>query len=381
MRGSRRGAVDPFIVMDGMEAARAAEAAGRHVIHMEVGQPGTPAPALARKALAQAMEAGALGYTVALGLPELRARIARLYADWYGIDLDPGRVVVTAGASGAFLLAFTALFDAGDRVALGAPGYPSYRQILRALSLTPVDIETAAEDRFQPTAEQLAAVPDLAGVIVASPSNPAGTMLDRPALAALVEAAAARDAAFVSDEIYHGLGYGRRAVSALEISDDVVVVNSFSKYHSMTGWRIGWMVVPESLVRQVERLAQNLFICPPHASQIAALAAMDATDELEANVAVYAENRRLMLEGLPRAGFDQIAPPDGAFYVYADVSDLTGDSLAFAREILDQAGVAVTPGVDFDAARGAGTLRFSYPRSTADIAEGLERLRVFMNRR
>jgi aspartate/methionine/tyrosine aminotransferase len=381
MWGSRRGAVDPFIVMDVMEAARAAEAAGRHIIHMEVGQPGTPAPALARKALAQAMEAGALGYTVALGLPELRARIARLYADWYGIDLDPGRVVVTAGASGAFLLAFTALFDAGDRVALGAPGYPSYRQILRALSLTPVDIETAAEDRFQPTADQLAAVPDLAGVIVASPSNPAGTMLDRPALAALVGAAADRGAAFVSDEIYHGLGYGRRAVSALEISDDVVVVNSFSKYHSMTGWRIGWMVVPERLVRQVERLAQNMFICPPHASQIAALAAMDATDELQANVAVYAENRRLMLDGLPRAGFDRIAPPDGAFYVYADVSDLTGDSLAFAREILDRAGVAVTPGLDFDAARGAGTLRFSYARSTADIAEGLERLRVFMNRR
>jgi aspartate/methionine/tyrosine aminotransferase len=381
MRGSRRGAVDPFIVMDVMEAARAAEAAGRHIIHMEVGQPGTPAPALARKALARAMEAGALGYTVALGLPELRARIARLYADWYGIDLDPGRVVVTAGASGAFLLAFTALFDAGDRVALGAPGYPSYRQILRALSLTPVDIETRAEDRFQPTADQLAAVPDLAGVIVASPSNPAGTMLDRPALAALIGASAERGAAFVSDEIYHGLGYGRRAVSALEISDDVVVVNSFSKYHSMTGWRVGWMVVPEGLVRQVERLAQNMFICPPHASQIAALAAMDATDELQANVAVYAENRRLMLEGLPRAGFHRIAPPDGAFYVYADVSDLTGDSLAFAREILDQAGVAVTPGLDFDAARGAGTLRFSYARSTADIAEGLERLRVFMNRR
>ena len=381
MRGSRRGAVDPFIVMDVMEAARAAEATGRHIIHMEVGQPGTPAPALARKALAQAMETGALGYTVALGLPELRARIARLYADWYGLDLDPGRVVVTAGASGAFLLAFTALFDAGDRVALGAPGYPSYRQILRALSLTPVDIETAAGDRFQPTADQLAAVPGLAGVIVASPSNPAGTMLDRPALAALVEAAAARGAAFVSDEIYHGLGYGRRAVSALEISDDVVVVNSFSKYHSMTGWRVGWMVVPEGLVRQVERLAQNLFICPPHASQIAALAAMDATDELQGNLAVYAENRRLMLEGLPRAGFDRIAPPDGAFYVYADVSDLTADSLAFAREILDRAGVAVTPGLDFDAARGAGTLRFSYARSTADIAEGLDRLRIFMNRR
>jgi len=381
MRASRRGAVDPFIVMDVMEAARAAEAAGRHIIHMEVGQPGTPAPVLARRAVAEAMEAGALGYTVALGLPELRARIARHYADWYGLDLDPARVVVTAGASGAFLLAFTALFDAGQRVALGAPGYPSYRQILKALSLTPVEIETEAEDRFQPTPEQVLAVPDLAGLIVASPANPSGTMLDRAALGALVAAAAERGAAFVSDEIYHGLAYGGRAVSALELSDDAVVVNSFSKYFSMTGWRIGWMVVPEGLVRQVERLAQNLFICPPHASQVAALAALDAGEELRANVAVYAENRRLMLEGLPRAGFDQIAPPDGAFYVYADVSHLTADSLGFAREILDHAGVAVTPGLDFDPARGSRFLRFSYAGTTADIAEGLERLRVFMNRR
>lgn len=381
MRVSRRSAVDPFIVMDVMEAARAAEEAGRRIIHMEVGQPGTPAPALARKALAEAMEAGALGYTVALGLPELRARIARHYADWYGVDLDPARVVVTAGASGAFLLAFTALFDAGERVALGAPGYPSYRQILRALSLDPVDIETRPEARYQPEPDQVAAVADLAGLIVASPANPAGTMLSREAMAGLIGAAAARGAAFVSDEIYHGLAYGARAVSALEISDDVVVVNSFSKYFSMTGWRVGWMVVPEAAIRTVERLAQNMFICPPHASQVAALAAMEATEELEANRAVYAENRRLMLEGLPRAGFDRIAPPDGAFYIYADVTAFTSDSLAFAREILNEAGVAVTPGLDFDPARGHATLRFSYARATADIAEGLDRLRVFMNRR
>jgi aspartate/methionine/tyrosine aminotransferase len=381
MRASRRGAVDPFIVMDVMEAARAAEAEGRRIIHMEVGQPGTPAPAAARRALAGAMERGALGYTVALGLPELRARIAHHYAACYGVDLDPARVVVTAGASGAFLLAFTALFDAGDRVALGSPGYPSYRQILKALSLAPVDIRTEADDRFQPTPSQVRAVPDLAGLIVASPANPTGTMLDRAALGALVEAAAERGAALVSDEIYHGLTYGGRAVSALEIADDVVVVNSFSKYFSMTGWRIGWMVVPEGLIRQVERLAQNLFICPPHASQIAALAALDAEEELRANLAVYAENRRLMLEGLPRAGFDLIAPPDGAFYIYADVSHLTADSLGFAREILDQAGVAVTPGLDFDPVRGARFLRFSYAGTTEDIAEGLERLEGFMARR
>jgi aspartate/methionine/tyrosine aminotransferase len=379
MRNSSRSQVDPFIVMDVMEAARKAEAAGRHIIHMEVGQPGTPAPEGARRALTQAMEQDALGYTVALGTPELRARIARLYRDWYGIDLDPGRVIVTPGSSGAFLLAFTALFDTGDRVGLGEPGYPSYRQILRALALEPVGIPTSDANRLEPVPGDLP--PDLAGLIVASPANPSGTMLDRAHLSALVETAQARGIAFVSDEIYHGLHYEDRAVSALEISDDVYVINSFSKYFSMTGWRVGWMVVPEAHVRTVERLAQNMFICAPHASQVAALAAMDCTGELEVNRAVYAENRQLMLEGLPRAGFTKIAPPDGAFYVYADVSDFSDDSLAFAAELLDGARVAVTPGLDFDPARGARTLRFSYARSTADIIEGLRRLEAYMARR
>ena len=373
---STRSQVDPFIVMDVMERARRAELAGRDIVHMEVGQPGTPAPAAARRALAREMEAGPLGYTVALGLPELRARIARLYRDWYGLDLDPERVVVTAGSSAAFLLAFTALFDAGDRVGLGLPGYPSYRQILRALSLEAVGIQTRAENRYQPVAEEIG--PDLAGLIVASPANPTGTMLDRPALAALIEACHANGTAFVSDEIYHGIQYGGRAVSALEISDDVYVINSFSKYFSMTGWRIGWMVVPEGHLRTVERLAQNMFICAPHASQVAALHAMDAQAELDGNLAVYAANRRLMLDGLPAAGFDRIAPPDGAFYVYADVSQLTEDSRAFAAEILDAAGVAVTPGLDFDPGRGNGTLRFSYARATADIRTGLDRIGAFM---
>ncbi len=377
MRNSRRGQVDPFIVMDVVEAARKLEAAGRSIIHMEVGQPGTPAPALARKALAQAMEADALGYTVALGLPELRAGIATLYRRWYGIDLNSDRVIVTSGSSGAFLLAFTALFDAGNRVGLGEPGYPSYRQILRALSLEPVGLPTSDVNRLQPVPADLDGH-DLQGLIVASPGNPSGTMLSRTHLTGLMQAAAARDIAFISDEIYHGLHYGDPAVSALEVSDEAYVINSFSKYFSMTGWRIGWMVVPEAHIRTVERLAQNLFICPPHASQIAALAALDATDELEANRAVYAENRRLMLEGLPKAGFTRIAPPDGAFYIYADVSDLTDDSLAFAAELLQEAGVAVTPGLDFDPRRGARTLRFSYARATADITEGLRRLQAYM---
>jgi len=377
MRNSTRSKVDPFIVMDVMEAARSAEAEGRHIIHMEVGQPGTAAPEGARAALTRAMREDAMGYTVALGLPALRQRIARLYGEWYGVDLDPGRVVITPGSSGAFILAFTALFDAGDRVGIGAPGYPSYRQILRALDLVPVDIETAAENRLQPVPGDLKGR-DLKGLMVASPANPSGTMLGRAELADLMEAAAAEGASFISDEIYHGIEYEAKAVSALELSDETYVINSFSKYFSMTGWRVGWMVVPGDHVRVIERLAQNLFICPPHASQVAALAAMECGEELEANMAVYRRNRALMLEGLPKAGFDRIAPPDGAFYVYADVSHITDDSRAFAAEILEKAGVAVTPGLDFDPVRGGGTIRFSYARATADIEEGLERLRRFM---
>ncbi|MCH2164135.1 MAG: aminotransferase class I/II-fold pyridoxal phosphate-dependent enzyme [Marinovum sp.] len=380
MRNSSRGAVDPFIVMDVMEAARQREVGGHHIIHMEVGQPGTPAPQGARDAVAEAMGQDAMGYTVALGLPQLRARIARLYADRHGVEIDPSRVVVTPGSSGAFVLAFTSLFDAGDRVAIGAPGYPSYRQILKALNLKPLDIETADAARLQPTPADLAAL-DYQGVMVASPANPTGTMLDRDGLAALITAALAKGAAFISDEIYHGIEYEARAVSALEISDDVYVINSFSKYYSMTGWRVGWMVVPQDHVRQVERLAQNMFICAPHVAQVAALAAMECDEELQSNLAVYSENRRLMIEGLPKAGFDRFAPPDGAFYVYVDVSAYTDDSLAFAKEILQEAGVAVTPGVDFDPVRGRKTLRFSYARSTEDIREGLARLERFMARR
>ncbi|MEM9578391.1 MAG: aminotransferase class I/II-fold pyridoxal phosphate-dependent enzyme [Pseudomonadota bacterium] len=380
MRVSRRSSVDPFIVMDVMEAARRAEAAGRHIIHMEVGQPGTGAPAAAVEAVAATMAEEALGYTVALGLPALRQRIAKLYGDWYDVDLNPERVVITPGSSGGFILAFTALFDTGDRIGIGAPGYPSYRQILSALDLKPVDIETAAENRFQPVPDDLVGL-DLAGLMVASPANPTGTMLDAPALGALIEATHAAGASFISDEIYHGIEYDAKAVTALQLTDDAYVINSFSKYFSMTGWRVGWMVVPEDHVRVVERIAQNMFICAPHVSQIAALAAMDAQGELEANMEVYRANRVLMLEGLPAAGFTKIAPPDGAFYVYADVSDLTQDSRAFAAEILDRAGVAVTPGLDFDPVRGHQTLRFSYARSTADITEGLERLKNFMQAR
>jgi aspartate/methionine/tyrosine aminotransferase len=366
--------------MDVMQAATAAEAAGRHIIHMEVGQPGTGAPSGAARALSSAMAQGPLGYTVALGLPALRARIARMYGEWYNVDLDPSRVVITSGSSAGFILAFTALFDSGDRVGIGAPGYPSYRQILGALGMVPVDLPSAVENRYQPVPADFEAM-DLRGLLVASPANPTGTMLDHAAMKALTDACDSSGASFISDEIYHGIEYEKKAVTALEITDECYVINSFSKYFSMTGWRVGWMVVPEDQVRVIERIAQNMFICAPHASQVAALAAMDCTEELEANMDVYRTNRALMLDGLPKAGFDRIAPPDGGFYVYADVSAITDDSRALAAEILEKAGVAVTPGLDFDPLRGHTTLRFSYARSSDDIREGLTRLAAFMQGR
>ncbi|MHA3978425.1 aminotransferase class I/II-fold pyridoxal phosphate-dependent enzyme [Halovulum sp. GXIMD14794] len=380
MRTSSRGDVDPFIVMDVAEQARLAEEAGRRIIHMEIGQPGTPAPEAARGAVTRAMGGETLGYTVALGLPELRARIARLYGEWYGVDLDPGRVVVTAGSSAGFQLAFLSLFDAGQRVGIGDPGYPSYRNILKALSLDPVRIETGEETRFQVAPEHLPGL-GLDGLLVASPANPTGTVLDKDHMAALIGACDAAGIDFISDEIYHGLTYGGRATTALEVSDEVYVINSFSKFFSMTGWRVGWMVVPKDHVRRVERLAQNLFICAPHVAQVAALAALDAQDEMARNVETYSKNRALLLDALPRAGFDRIAPPDGAFYLYADVSHLTDDSRALAAELLEVAGVAVTPGLDFDPVRGHQTLRFSYAGSHADMIEGAERLKAWYQAR
>lgn len=380
MDRSSRGQVDPFIVMDMVEQASLLEAAGQRIIHLEIGQPGTPAPLGARQVLTKQLNTQSLGYSVSLGLPELRRGIAGLYRRWYGVDLNPDRVIVTSGSSGAFLLAFTALFDTGDRVGLGEPGYPSYRQILKSLSITPVGLQTKPENRLQPVPADLVGH-NLQGLIVASPGNPSGTMLSHTALKLLMDHSQANGIRFVSDEIYHGLHYGARATTALEISDEVYVINSFSKYFSMTGWRVGWMVVPEDHIRTVERLAQNLFICAPHASQIVALAALDCIDEMEANRATYAQNRQLMLEGLPLAGFDRIAPPDGAFYIYADVAHLTSDSLGFAREILNTVGVAVTPGLDFDPRRGATTVRFSYAGATTDIKEGLARLQAFMANR
>lgn len=378
MRYSSRGQVDPFIVMDVMEAARRLEEEGRHIIHMEVGQPGTGAPRAARERLARAMEEDTLGYTVALGRPDLRAGIAALYGEWYDIDLDPARVVITAGASGGFLLAFSALFDAGQKVGMGLPCYPSYRQILKAMSLDVAGLRTDASSGFQPRPDQI--IEDLAGLILASPANPTGTMIQKPALAELAAACAARDVALISDEIYHGLHYEARAVSALEVTDQAYIINSFSKYFSMTGWRLGWMVVPEDHLRVVERLAQNMFICAPHAAQIAALGALspEGRAELDENRAIYAKNRMILLHGLRAAGFEHLAPADGAFYVYADISAFDWPAQDMARAMLEEAGVAVTPGLDFDPEEGTRALRFSYARSTADIEEGVARITAFM---
>ena len=378
---SRRGAISPFVVMDIMRAADERQQSGHDIIHMEVGQPGTPAPRVAREAIKAAIDRDLLGYTEALGIPRLRERIARHYRDAYGLDVSPERVVVTAGSSAAFVLAFLALFDEGARILLPQPGYPCYRNIVQALGLMPVELPVRPAERWMPSAQSLAvqaagnSAP--AGLLFASPANPTGTMMSEAALAEICGYCREQGIVLIADEIYHGLTYGDPARTALAFHDGAIVVNSFSKYFSMTGWRVGWMVVSQHLVRGIERLAQNFYISPVAVSQIAALAAFDAIEELEANKAVYAANRDLLLEELPRAGFSKLAPADGAFYFYADVSEMTDDSDAFARRILHEAGVAATPGIDFDPERGHQFIRFSYSGTTKDMAEAARRLRAW----
>ena len=378
MRFSKRSKINSFIVMDVMEQARKEELLGRDIVHMEVGQPGTPAPRNAIKELTKKINSEPLGYTVALGIPELRRKISNLYKDWYGLDINPDRVIVTSGSSGAFILAFTSLFDTSDKVGIGAPGYPSYKQILKALDIEPVIIETSLENKFQLSPKSIISH-ELDGLLVASPANPTGSMLDLSELTELINNCHNNNISFISDEIYHGIEYHKKAISALEITDDCYVINSFSKYFSMTGWRIGWMVVPENHIRQVERLAQNMFICAPHSSQIAALGALSSGKELRENLEVYKINRELLIDGLKKAGFDKFAPPDGAFYVYADISQFSSDSLSFCKSMLEKAGVAITPGLDFDSKRGKQTIRFSYARTTDEIKEGIKRIIEFMD--
>ncbi|MDX2263716.1 MAG: aminotransferase class I/II-fold pyridoxal phosphate-dependent enzyme [Hyphomicrobiales bacterium] len=375
LKPSSRSSIDPFIVMDVMARANAREAAGEGVIHMEVGQPSTPAPRLVREAAKRAIDGARLGYTEALGAPDLRERIARHYADAYGVSVSPERIAVTTGSSAGFILAFLALLDEGDTLALARPGYPCYRQIASALGLKPRLLAAGPDENWSPDAAAMASSGRAA--LVASPANPTGAMLDDGALAALAADCRASGAWLISDEIYHGLTYGRPATTALVHDDNAVVINSFSKYHSMTGWRVGWMVAPAGLMRRIERLQQNLFISPPAISQVAAIAAFDAGEELEANKAVYAANRELLLNELPRAGFDRFAPADGAFYLYADVSRFTQDSADFCGRMLDEIGVAATPGIDFDAEDGRRFVRFSYSGATAQMAEAASRLRAW----
>src|SRR3954447_4873081 len=374
---SRRSDVPPFMVMDVMAAAARIEAAGGHVIHMEVGQPAAGAPKSAIAAAHAALEAGRIDYTSALGIPSLRARIARHYRDAYGCDVSPERIVVTTGSSGGFILAFLSMFEPGDRVAVTVPGYPPYRHILTALGCDPVLIETTDATRHALTGEALLAAhrkAPLKGVLVGIPANPTGTMMSREALAGLIAAAEDAGIRFISDEIYHGLDYAFPAVTAAALSDDALVINSFSKYFCMTGWRVGWMVVPEVLVRPIERLQQNLSISVPTLSQIAAEAAFDGRAEMEAIKRGYQENRRILIEGLPRAGLTKFLPADGAFYLYADVSDFTADSFAFASQMLEKAHVAATPGVDFDPVHGRSFIRLSYARSADEMREAVARL-------
>jgi len=377
LSASRRSNVPPFIVMDVMAEAARIEATGGHVIHMEVGQPAAPAPAPAIQAAHAALREGRIDYTSALGLPSLRARIARYYRETHALEVDPDRIVVTTGSSGAFILAFLALFEPGDRVAVTIPGYPPYRHILTALGCEPVLIETTHETRHALTADALLAAhrkKPLQGVLVGSPANPTGTMMSREALASLMAAAESEGIRFISDEIYHGLDYAFPAVTAAALSPDALVINSFSKYFCMTGWRVGWMIVPAALARPIERLQQNLAISVPTLSQIAAEAAFDGGAEMEAIKAGYQENRRILIEGLPRAGLTNFLPADGAFYLYADVSAFTADSTDFTRRMLAKAHVAATPGIDFDPVHGHQFVRFSYARSADDMRDAVERI-------
>ena len=380
---SRRSEVPPFIVMDVMAAAAALEAKGTRVIHMEVGQPAQPAPRTAIAAAQAALAKGRIGYTESLGIPPLRAAIARHYAESYDLALDPGRVAVTTGSSGGFILAFLALFEAGDRVALANPGYPPYRHILSALGCEPVLIPTAAETRWALTPKALIAEhrkKPLAGVVVASPANPTGTMMEADALSRLISVAEAEGIRVISDEIYHGLDYAFPAETAANVSEHAVVINSFSKYFCMTGWRVGWMVVPENLVRTIDRLQGNLAISVPTLAQIAAQAAFDGKAEMEEVKHGYEQNRRILTEGLPLAGLDQFLPVDGAFYLYANIARFSDDSLDFAKRMLNEAGVAATPGIDFDPIDGRHFLRFCYAGSAAEMHEAVERIGTWLGR-
>jgi aspartate/methionine/tyrosine aminotransferase len=379
---SRRGEVEPFHAMDVLAEANRLRATGVPVVSMAVGQPSDPAPAVIRATARQALETGQIGYTDSLGIPALRQAISDHYAQHYGLDVPPGRVVVTTGSSAGFNLAFLAMFDVGDRVAIASPGYPAYRNIMAALGLEVVEIENEGAPYLTATQLEAAHVrKPLKGVLFASPANPTGAVIPSHDLKALLDFARSAGIAAISDEIYHRLAYSVPDVSALAFDGDVTVINSFSKYYCMTGWRVGWMVLPELLVRTVERIQQSLYISPPQLSQVAAVAAFTATSDLEAVKARYAQNRELLARRLPGMGFVLAAPMDGAFYAYCNVSRLTNDSMDFARRMLLEAHVAATPGRDFDTLAGHRTMRFSYAGGSDEMAIAMDRLADWLHSR
>jgi aspartate/methionine/tyrosine aminotransferase len=383
---ARRAAVEPFHVMDVWALAGERQRSHGDLVNLSAGQPATPAPAPVRTAAARALHGDVLGYTVATGIPELRAAIAREYHRRYRISVDADDIIATTGSSGGFLLTFLAAFDVGDRVALASPGYPCYRNILTALGCEVVELACGPRTRFQPTLRMLKQThreKPIKGLILASPANPTGTVLDPAELRDIAVWSEHSGIQLVSDEIYHGIGYpGAPATScAWESSREAVVVNSFSKYFSMTGWRLGWLLVPPRLRRAVDRLTGNFTVCPPALPQHAAIAAFDPASlaEVEGHVARYAVNRSMLLSGLPEIGISRLAPADGAFYVYADIGHLTEDTMAYCRALLAATGVAVAPGLDFDIVHGQRFVRLSFAGSTDDVAEALRRLGGYLS--
>jgi aspartate/methionine/tyrosine aminotransferase len=380
MKVSQRSHVPPFAVMDILAAANARRAAGASVLNLCAGEPSTGASEVVRQRAAELLAGGDLGYTESMGSPALREAIAGHYRRWYDVEVDPARVAVTTGSSGGFMLAFLAAFDVGDRVALARPGYPAYANILAALGCEVVDLDCGPQTRYQPTVEMLAALdPPVDGLIVAGPANPTGTLIDPTALAELTAWCSEHGVRLISDEIYHGITYpatdgpGAATVAA---SPDAVVVNSFSKYWAMTGWRLGWLLLPEDLAAPVDALAGNVALCPPALAQHAGVAAFspEGYAAARANVAQYAQSRRLVLDRLPELGWSRVAPADGAFYVYADVSATGLRSPDWCARALDEAGVALTPGTDFDPAHGADWVRLSFASSPSVVAEAVDRI-------
>ncbi len=374
---SKRSDIAAFLAMDVLREAQDLARAGRHICHMEVGQPGSRAPLAVRERAKQAIDEELLGYTQALGIWPLRERIAAHYKENYDVTIEPAQVVITTGSSAGFILSFLATLDAGDVVAIPRPGYPCYREILKLLDLQSVELPLDFENGFLPTIEAVTEAVEQKGakaLLLASPSNPTGRMISGERLNQICDYTTKNGVWFFSDEIYHGLSYDAEAATVAGAGEQVIVLNSFSKYYSMTGWRIGWMVVPSFLARRMEKLNQHLFISAPSLSQYAAVAAFDALDELEGIKRQYHRNREILCEGLVAAGFTNFAPPDGAFYVYVDVSSVTDDSLAFSQTLLRKHGIAASPGVDFDRVDGQRMMRFSYAGPEADVVEAVRRL-------